>query len=112
MDRVAETEKDFVCQNAEQTLKIKEDCYKSEIPLNKVKDLFCSDVSYQTPKIDTRAAIFKDGKILLVHEANGTWALPGGWAASSCLILKRPGMIISEWMNYRILQKKKIIANR
>ena len=27
----------------------------------------------------TRAAIFKDGKILLVHENNGTWALPGGW---------------------------------
>lgn len=53
--------------------------YQSEIPLEKVKDLFCSDVGYQTPKIDTRAAIFKGGKILLVHEANGTWALPGGW---------------------------------
>lgn len=53
--------------------------YQSEMPLEKVKDLFCSDVGYQTPKIDTRAAIFKDGKILLVHEANGTWALPGGW---------------------------------
>ena len=53
--------------------------FKSEIPLEKVKDLFCSDVGYQTPKIDTRAAIFKDGKILLVHEKNGTWSLPGGW---------------------------------
>lgn len=53
--------------------------YKTEIPLEKVKDLFCGDVGYQTPKIDTRAAIFKDGKILLVHEENGTWSLPGGW---------------------------------
>lgn len=53
--------------------------YKSEIPIEKVKNLFCSDVGYQTPKIDTRAAIFKDKKILLVHEINGTWALPGGW---------------------------------
>lgn len=53
--------------------------YQSEMPLEKVKDLFCSDVGYQTPKIDTRAAIFKEGKILLVHKANGTWALPGGW---------------------------------
>lgn len=52
---------------------------QSEIPLEKVKDLFCGDVGYQTPKIDTRAAIFKEEKILLVHEANGTWALPGGW---------------------------------
>lgn len=53
--------------------------YKTEIPLEKVKDLFCSDEGYQTPKIDTRAVIFKEGKILLVHEANGTWSLPGGW---------------------------------
>ena len=53
--------------------------YHSDTPLEKVKDLFCSDVGYQTPKIDTRAAIFKEGKILLVHEVNGTWALPGGW---------------------------------
>ncbi len=52
---------------------------KTEIPLEKIKDLFCSDVGYQTPKIDTRAAIFKEDKILLVHEDNGTWALPGGW---------------------------------
>lgn len=34
---------------------------------------------YQTPKIDTRAAIFKDDKILLTYENNGTWSLPGGW---------------------------------
>ena len=53
--------------------------YRSELPLETVKDLFCADIGYQTPKLDTRAAIFKDGKILLVHEANGTWALPGGW---------------------------------
>ena len=52
---------------------------KTDISVEKVKDLFCSDIGYQTPKIDTRAAIFRDGKILLVHEANGTWALPGGW---------------------------------
>ena len=51
----------------------------SEIPVDKVKDLFCNESGYQTPKIDTRAAIFKNGKILLVHENNGTWALPGGW---------------------------------
>ena len=52
---------------------------KTDIPLHKVKDLFCNETGYQTPKIDTRAAIFVDGKILLVHENNGKWALPGGW---------------------------------
>ena len=52
---------------------------KTEINLEKVKDLFCNEEGYQTPKIDTRAAIFKDNKILLVCENNGTWSLPGGW---------------------------------
>lgn len=52
---------------------------KSNISLEKVKDLFCNEKGYQTPKIDTRAAIFKDNKIILVHENDGTWALPGGW---------------------------------
>ena len=51
---------------------------KSNLNLEKVKDLFCNETGYQTPKIDTRAAIFKDNKILLVHENNGTWSLPGG----------------------------------
>ena len=52
---------------------------KSNINLEKVKELFCNETGYQTPKIDTRAAIFKDNQILLVHENNGTWSLPGGW---------------------------------
>ena len=53
--------------------------YKTDLPFEKIKDLFGSEQGYQTPKIDTRAAIFKDNKILLVHENNYTWALPGGW---------------------------------
>lgn len=53
--------------------------YKSDIPVNKVKELFCNEIGYQTPKIDSRAAIFQDDKILLVKEKNGTWSLPGGW---------------------------------
>lgn len=51
----------------------------SDLPVQKVKNLFASETGYQTPKIDTRAAIFKENKILLVQETNGTWALPGGW---------------------------------
>ena len=53
--------------------------YKTEIPMDKVRDLFCCEKGYQTPKLDTRAAIFQDGKILLVRESNGKWSLPGGW---------------------------------
>lgn len=53
--------------------------HKSEIPLDKVKDLFCCEIGYQTPKLETRAAVFQDGKILLVQENDGKWSLPGGW---------------------------------
>lgn len=53
--------------------------YKTDIPTDKIKNLFCNEEGYQTPKLDTRAAIFKDEKILLVHEVNGKWSLPGGW---------------------------------
>ena len=48
-------------------------------PIEKVKDLFCTDKGYQTPKIDTRSAVFREGEILLVKENNGEWSLPGGW---------------------------------
>lgn len=53
--------------------------YKTDISTEKVKDLFCNETGYQTPKLDTRAAIFQNDKILLVKEKNGTWSLPGGW---------------------------------
>ncbi len=49
---------------------------KTELSLEKVKDIFCNETGYQTPKIDTRAVIFKDDKILLTHENDGTWSLP------------------------------------
>lgn len=53
--------------------------FKTDIPSDKVKDLFCCETGYQTPKLDSRAAIFKGDKILLVQEKNGRWSLPGGW---------------------------------
>ncbi|MDD7401387.1 MAG: NUDIX hydrolase [Eubacteriales bacterium] len=49
------------------------------LPLDKVTDLFCCERGYQTPKLDTRAAVFREGKILLVQENDGLWSLPGGW---------------------------------
>ena len=60
---------------------------KTDLSIEKAKDLFCNETGYQTPKIDTRAAIFKDNKILLTHENNGTWSLPGGW----CDVLESVG---------------------
>lgn len=39
------------------------------------------DVGYATPKIDVRAVVFKDNKLLLAKETqDGLWSVPGGWA--------------------------------
>ena len=54
--------------------------YKYDIPLEKVKLDFAGELGYQTPKVETRAAVIKDNKILLVKEQlDGKWALPGGY---------------------------------
>jgi ADP-ribose pyrophosphatase YjhB (NUDIX family) len=46
-----------------------------------IEKLFAQQSGYATPKIDTRVAAFKDGRILLVRELeDGLWTLPGGWA--------------------------------
>ena len=52
---------------------------RTGLPIDKVKDLFCHEYGYQTPKVDTRAAIFENGRILLVRERSGKWSMPGGW---------------------------------
>ena len=46
---------------------------KSDIPLEKVKNLFCNETGYQTPKVDTRAAVFKEGKIhMIIWNSDGS----------------------------------------
>ncbi|EJQ52662.1 hypothetical protein IEQ_01705 [Bacillus cereus BAG6X1-2] len=46
-----------------------------------VEKLFASETGYQTPKVDIRAVIFQNEKLLFVKEkSDGKWALPGGWA--------------------------------
>jgi ADP-ribose pyrophosphatase YjhB (NUDIX family) len=53
----------------------------TEVPMDKIYDLFANEDGYQTPKVDVRAVIFRSGKILMVRESiDGLWTLPGGWA--------------------------------
>jgi ADP-ribose pyrophosphatase YjhB (NUDIX family) len=41
---------------------------------------FAAETGHATPKLDVRAAAFREKEILLVHErASGLWTLPGGW---------------------------------
>ncbi|MCK5573188.1 MAG: NUDIX hydrolase N-terminal domain-containing protein, partial [Bacteroidetes bacterium] len=42
---------------------------------------FLLQPGYATPKVDVRAAIVRDGTILLVQEREDQrWCMPGGWA--------------------------------
>lgn len=47
----------------------------------RVTDIFANEVGYTTPKLDVRAAAFRENKVLLVREMldGGRWTLPGGW---------------------------------
>lgn len=43
--------------------------------------LFDLERGYATPKVDVRAAVFQNDRLLLVREhEDGRWTLPGGWA--------------------------------
>ena len=42
---------------------------------------FNEDLGYVTSKVDIRAVVFEDDRLLLVKEKDeGQWSLPGGWA--------------------------------
>ena len=49
--------------------------------LEEAQALLTLEAGPATPKVDVRAAVFRDGRILLVKEPDdGGWSLPGGWA--------------------------------
>jgi ADP-ribose pyrophosphatase YjhB (NUDIX family) len=53
----------------------------TQTPVEAFERWFEVQPGYATPKVDVRAACFRDGKILLVQEkSDGLWCLPGGWA--------------------------------
>ncbi len=60
----------------------------ANVDLEKAENLFAGDAGYQTPKVDVRAVVHRDGALLLVKEQDGEWALPGGWA--------EPGLSLSQ----------------
>ncbi len=53
----------------------------SDVQFVPLAQAFCSQVGYATPKVDVRAAVFRDRMLLMVQErADGGWTMPGGWA--------------------------------
>jgi ADP-ribose pyrophosphatase YjhB (NUDIX family) len=54
--------------------------YSSQQPLEEIKQAFSLEQGHATPKLDIRAFILQQQKLLLVKErADGLWTLPGGW---------------------------------
>jgi len=54
---------------------------QSALSAEAVLESFAMQPGYITPKVDVRAAVIREGKILLVQEsADGCWSMPGGWA--------------------------------
>ena len=82
---------------------------RTDLPLERVRDLFCGDVGYQTPKIDTRAAVFKDGRRLLVCEKE-KWSLPGGWCEYNLSPVENTVKEVKEEAGLDVIVKRLIAA--
>lgn len=53
----------------------------TDTPPAQVRELYLPEKGYPTPKVDVRAGVFRNGRVLLVREeSDGRWSLPGGWA--------------------------------
>ena len=75
----------FDIERFQQLLEISAEIFSRHTNIGRqtVIDIFQKESGYPTPKIDVRAVVFQDEKILLVREKiDGKWALPGGWADS------------------------------
>ena len=52
----------------------------SDLEYTSLADAFRAQIGYATPRVDVRAAVFRDGKLLMVRERqDGGWTMPGGW---------------------------------
>ncbi len=53
----------------------------SDDSLESTSQLIGLEEGYLTPKVDVRAGVFRDDRLLMIREASdGLWSLPGGWA--------------------------------
>jgi ADP-ribose pyrophosphatase YjhB (NUDIX family) len=56
-------------------------CASHEASVEQVLVALDGDIGYATPKIDVRAAVIREHKILLVRDVGDRcWTMPGGWA--------------------------------
>jgi ADP-ribose pyrophosphatase YjhB (NUDIX family) len=78
-----------------------------DVPPARLRDLYLPERGYPTPKVDVRAGVFKDGRVLLVRETSDErWALPGGWADESASPRQNVEREVLEESGYRVRARK------
>jgi len=79
--RYAENEFDLQRYEELRELSIQLASQVSYASIEKIRDIFTCETGFQTPKVDIRAVVIKEGKILLGRErADNRWSMPGGFA--------------------------------
>lgn len=76
-------ENDYARGRYQRLIEIAAEIYEtnSSLAYEPLVKLFQDQRGYATPRVDVRAAVFCDGKLLLVRERmDGGWCMPGGWA--------------------------------
>ena len=74
---------EFDSERYQHLLEIAAEMVESQTDLSKDQIMvsFSMQPGYATPKVDVRAAVVQEGRILLVQErSDGRWSMPGGWA--------------------------------
>jgi len=83
------------------------------ISQERIRDLFASGTGYETPKVDVRASVFKDDRILMVREKiDGAWSLPGGWADVNSSVRESAVRECFEEAGARVKPKRVIIIHQ
>jgi len=79
----------------------------------RIRDLFASGTGYETPKVDVRASVFKNNRILMVREKiDGAWSLPGGWADVNSSVSESAVRECLEEAGARVKPKRVIIIHQ
>ena len=80
-----------------------------DAPVKKIEDFFLPDRGYCTPKVDLRAGIFEDDRILLVREkSDGKWTMP----EKLSIFIKMTCCISAGLLNKRKKQRYCIFLNQ
>jgi ADP-ribose pyrophosphatase YjhB (NUDIX family) len=81
----------------------------TSLELDSLSNIFHAQIGYATPRVDVRAAVFRDGRLLLVQErADGGWTLPGGWADVGDLPSEAAEREVWEEAGFRVRARKMV----